>query len=148
MSTNPLNDIDAVLDGFVNHLKNDQFISNTQAQVLRFDSVSTFKDAEDAARLTPGFAYVVGAESTTHDAMGAEIPPFLRFRVFVSCLHSGLFTTEIAPLAAAKLPGNVHFTKFLANGRQVSVFLSSNAVDLMATIPCMEYQLQFELIIN
>lgn len=148
MNTNPLNDIDAVLDGFVNHLKNDQFVSNTQAAILRFDSVSTFKDAEDAARSSPGFAYVVGAESTTHDFQGAQVPPFLRFRCFVTCLHSGLFTSEIAPLAAAKLPGNVHFTTFQANGREVSVFLSSNAVDLVATIPCMEYQLQFELIIN
>lgn len=147
MNTNPLNDLDAVLDGFVAYLQNDQFISDTRAQVLRFDSVDTFTAAQDAARSAPGFAYVVGLEGVGNDYVGQRLPPFLRTRAFVVCLHSGLVTST-APLSAAKLPGNVNATTFQANGREVSVWLASNAVDLVATIPMMEYQLSFELIIN
>jgi hypothetical protein len=138
--------LSAIITGFVEHIRSQQFISDTQAAVLRFDSASTFTDAEDSARVAPGFAYVVGLESVGNDYVGQNPPPLLRLRTFISCLHAGLAGQELNPLEAVELATSVHATTYLAEGRQVQVWLTSDAVDLTATIPMMEYTIRFELI--
>ena len=138
--------LSAIIIGFVEHLRSQQFISDTQAAVLRFDSASTFTDAEDAARVAPGFAYVVGLDSVGNDYVGQNPPPLLRLRTFVACLHAGLAGQELNPLEATELATRVNSTTFLADGKEIQVWLTSDAVDLTATIPCMEYTIRFELI--
>ena len=138
--------LDAILEGFVEHLRSQQFISDTKAQVFRFDSAAVFTQAEDAAREEPGFSYVVGFEGA-----GTRYPyqnpiPMTANRLFIVCLHGGLSIAKLRPLQAAELLTLLNATTFLADGRQIQVWLPQNIADLTATVPCMEYTLNFELI--
>jgi len=138
--------LDAILEGFVEHVRNQQFISDTKAKVFRFDSAAVFNDAENASREAPGFAYVIGYDTARNRYPGQVPPPMVQHRLFASCLHSGLAVCELRPLQAAQLLTSLNGSTFLADGQQIQVWLPEDTLNLTATVPCMEYTVSFDLV--